>query len=487
MSYKVSELVSNVPYIAKHTDSSLSGASGITIDCHHTLWVANHGNNEITANVTHYDHHGNKLSDTLPFIDYESPTPLVPPSQQRQLISDLLWLEKNINYYWYGRLFSIPRIYPLPPILGTIGRQPSTYELDMRKFYNKPNGYFGSLVDITYLINFCINRPLPLTTPNGKKATAILSNAHSITYKQLLLDLHDQDLINQYSAQLVLAQSWLRLSAPNPVLSEPYCDTCEYLTTSVPSSDQLPIALMYNNTKGFVGFELNGIRASSDLIAGTPKGVIYVYSHINNIGQYYGMITAINNTNSYSCYTGLTMLNEQLYMCDLANQRIEVYNAGWDALRTYEDKFVDPELPANYTPYNIVAYHDQIIILYAMLDTSSPAINNQLMYGDGLGIINVFSSDGVFIRRAVTGGHLNAPWGVTIVKKHFADGKFLVSNHGNGHLLLYDKCWQYVRHISDDLDGIYGSVLRDNKLYVASAPNDGVSGLISKIKQRKEC
>lgn len=95
--YKVKELVTNILDVGDYYDPSLYGSSGIAMSNDHTIWIANVGNDSsVERNVTHYDLYGVKMSETLPFIDYESPDPLVPPSQQRQLIVDLLWLQKNV-------------------------------------------------------------------------------------------------------------------------------------------------------------------------------------------------------------------------------------------------------------------------------------------------------------------------------------------------------------------------------------------------------
>jgi uncharacterized protein (TIGR03118 family) len=497
--YKVKELVTNILDVGDYYDPSLYGSSGIAMSNDHTIWIANVGNDSsVERNVTHYDLYGVKMSETLPFIDYESPDPLVPPSQQRQLIVDLLWLQKNVLAQRDGIIMPMPKMYALPPILGKPAVQPSPEELSMRKFYNKPNGYLGPSVDITYLINFSINNPLPLKTPAGKQATKILSDAHNQVYKKLIIDWSNQTLIRQYGGLLMEAQMWLSLGAknakaiPNVIGDMKPMVKLEAFPMSEPNKT-LPIGLCYNQSRGFVGYQFNKRRCSCDLIAVTESGSIYVYSPLIQTGGYYGMVTVLNNSSDYCVYTGITMTNNMIYITDFANRRIDVYDFGWvNQQDITESGFIDPELPNDYSPFNILAYNNLIYITYAKIDLASPPPYNKVVYGAGLGIINVFTLNGKFVKRAVTGGELNAPWGLTFVKHHFANGKLLVANHGDGEILIYDSDWKYVgklqyKNYAKSIIGLYGICSIYEDVYFTSSPTGIVNGLVGKIKKSQKC
>jgi len=501
--YKVKELVTNVPDVGDYYDPNLCGSGGIAVSNDYTIWIANIGNiangGSIDRNVTHYDLYGVKLSEPLPFIDYVSPTPHVPPSQQRQLIVDLLWLQKNILAQRNGIIMPMPKIYALAPILGLPRSQPSSSELSLRQFYNKPNGYFGSNVDITYLMNFSINNPLPLKTAAGKQATAILIKAHYQVYRKLILDWSNKSLITQYSGLLVQAQMWLLLGTKNiksDLKSSNESDTLLKLETFPISkpNNTLPIGLCYNQSRGFVGYEFNESRCSCDLIGVTESGSIYVYSPLIQTGSYYGMVTVLDNSDDYSAYTGITMTNNMIYIADFANRRIDVYNFGWFNQRELtDDGFIDPDLPNDYSPFNILAYNNIIYVMYAQMDMSAGPPYNKIIMGQGLGIINTFTLDGQFIKRAVTGGELNAPWGLTHVKHCFARGKFLVANHGDGYILIYDSEWNYTgklkyKNYLKSIIGIYGICSIHDSVYFTSAPTGLVNGMVGEIlKKKRHC
>ena len=115
----------------------------------------------------------------------------------------------------------------------------------------------GPSVDISYLINFCINHPLPLKSPAGLQATVLLSIAHTQIYPKLILDYTNQGLINEYGNQLMEAQRWIALVPSvetvdltkfTPYLSEDKRELLKHESThsanTVQVSQQLPIAVL---------------------------------------------------------------------------------------------------------------------------------------------------------------------------------------------------------------------------------------------------
>jgi uncharacterized protein (TIGR03118 family) len=60
----------------------------------------------------------------------------------------------------------------------------------------------------------------------------------------------------------------------------------------------------------------------------------------------------------------------------------------------------------------------------------------------GAGFVDIFSTEGVFIKRLITGGELNSPWGLArVTEEHFGkfnDETLLVGNFGDGHINAYN-------------------------------------------------
>ena len=62
------------------------------------------------------------------------------------------------------------------------------------------------------------------------------------------------------------------------------------------------------------------------------------------------------------------------------------------------------------------------------------------MAGRGHGFVDVFTNDGAFVKRLVTRGELNSPWGLALAPAGFGrfGGALLVGNFGNGRINAYN-------------------------------------------------
>ena len=52
----------------------------------------------------------------------------------------------------------------------------------------------------------------------------------------------------------------------------------------------------------------------------------------------------------------------------------------------------------------------------------------------GTGYVSIFDNNGNFVQRAISGGHLDAPWGITLAPASFGQfgGDLLIGNFGDG-------------------------------------------------------
>ena len=59
--------------------------------------------------------------------------------------------------------------------------------------------------------------------------------------------------------------------------------------------------------------------------------------------------------------------------------------------------------------------------------------------GPGRGIVDIYDTDGNFLQRLLTGGVLNAPWGMALTPGGFGriPGRFLVGNFGDGRISAF--------------------------------------------------
>jgi uncharacterized protein (TIGR03118 family) len=182
----------------------------------------------------------------------------------------------------------------------------------------------------------------------------------------------------------------------------------------------------------------NGTKASFlfSTLDGTIAGWNSKLGTANAISQ-----TMINNSAAGASYSGLAILTVGANSYILApnfgtGNKIEVYDSNFAATQL-AGSFTDPTLPANYAPFSVHVLGTQVFISYALRTAAAPYLS---VAGSGNGIVSVFDNTGKFVSRAVTGGNLNAPWGVAFAPASFGvfSNDLLIGNFGDGIINVYD-------------------------------------------------
>ena len=98
--------------------------------------------------------------------------------------------------------------------------------------------------------------------------------------------------------------------------------------------------------------------------------------------------------------------------------------------------FVDPSLPAGYAPFNIQNINGTLYVTYALQDGTK----HDEIAGAGNGFVDTFDLNGNFLGRLVSGGALDAPWGLAIAPASWGviAGDLLVGNFGDGTINRFD-------------------------------------------------
>ena len=191
----------------------------------------------------------------------------------------------------------------------------------------------------------------------------------------------------------------------------------------------IPTGQIFNGTTGF------------KLPNGNPAR--FIFAGIDGvISGWNGGTAAIGKVdrNGTSVYTGLAIgsvaTDTFLYAADFKSGKIDVFDQTY-TLQT--STFTDPSLPAGYSPFNIQNIGGKLYVTYAQPD---PATGTEKK-GAGLGVVNVFNTDGSFVKRFVTNAALNAPWGVAQAPAGWLTNAasstvILIGNFGDGHINAYD-------------------------------------------------
>jgi uncharacterized protein (TIGR03437 family) len=145
-----------------------------------------------------------------------------------------------------------------------------------------------------------------------------------------------------------------------------------------------------------------------------------------------------DNSASGAVYYGLAIGTNAagatlLYAPNFTTGNIDVFDSKFAATKV-SGGFADPSLPAGYAPFNIWPLGGKLYVAYAKQGPLSGVA------GAGSGQIAVFDFDGTLQKHLVSGGPLNAPWGLAIAPSTFGafGGSLLVGNFGDGTINAFD-------------------------------------------------
>jgi uncharacterized protein (TIGR03118 family) len=195
-------------------------------------------------------------------------------------------------------------------------------------------------------------------------------------------------------------------------------------------------------------------------------------------------------------YKGLTIASNNganmLYAANFHAHRIDVFRANFTPVKI-PGGFVDPTIPSNFSPFNILALGGKLYVSYAQKEEDG----NDEVHGPGLGIVDEYDTGGHLLRRIATGGTLNAPWGMAIAPAGFGEfsGRLLVGNFGDGTVNAYDLTSATFQGqlktpagIVIAIDGLWGIIFGNNAnnqptttLFFAAGPNGESNGLYGRI------
>ena len=205
-------------------------------------------------------------------------------------------------------------------------------------------------------------------------------------------------------------------------------------------------------------------------------------------------------------YKGLTMApnsgSQFLYATDFHNNKVDVFDRTFQKQATSATAFTfnDPAIPAGFAPFGIQALATgangamQVYVTYAKQQAPD---NHDNANGAGLGYVDVYDTNGQLLKRLVSGGALNAPWGIALAPADFGSlsGAVLIGNFGDGKINGYDVIHGGFFGSVNNAAGVpianpglwgiaFGNDAQNqphNTLFFSAGPNDEANGLYGRI------
>ena len=205
--------------------------------------------------------------------------------------------------------------------------------------------------------------------------------------------------------------------------------------------------------------------------------------------------TLVDNSTSGAVYTGLAIENSGtssfIFAANFRANKIDVFDTKF-APANRAGTFVDPTIPQGFAPFNVHILNDQVYVMYASQTPNAVPPTT----GAGAGFVSIFDVNGNFLKRAVSGGNLNAPWGIALAPTTFGQfgGALLVGNFGDGTINAYDPASFVFKGQLQDATGktlvndrlweiLFGQngTGDPNTLYFSAGVNDEKGGLFGAI------
>ncbi len=240
-----------------------------------------------------------------------------------------------------------------------------------------------------------------------------------------------------------------------------------------------PTGTVYNGTNDF---KIHGFVASFLFV--TEDGTI---------SGWYGGSTAfiaVDNSASGANYKGMELANNgtanHLYVANFFAGTVDVFDGNFLPV-TLAGKFVDPNLPAGFAPFNVKNVNGLLYVLYAKQN----ATKTDATFCAGCGFVDIFDLNGNFKRRFASKGSLNAPWGIAVSPSNFGtfSNDVLIANLGDGKINAFSKIGKFAGQLANStgkvltFPGLWGLAFgtggvqgNPNQLFYTSGPGAYVHG-----------
>src|SRR6185437_3133513 len=213
-------------------------------------------------------------------------------------------------------------------------------------------------------------------------------------------------------------------------------------TISVPGG--FPTADVINTTTDFnIINPSGGSSGPATYVFATQTGQLAAWnSSLSPSGQAH-TVASVTGADFTGLAIGSSGGHNYLYAADFQDGKIDVFDASFNQA-ALAGSFTDSGLPAGYAPFNIQLIGGQLYVTYAVQQSTGEEGG-----GGGAsfftprstgGIVDVYNTDGTFVKQFSTDSHLNAPWGMAMAPASFGAfaNDLLVASFGDGTISAFN-------------------------------------------------
>ena len=319
-----------------------------------------------------------------------------------------------------------------------------------------------------------------------------------------------------YSQTNLVSDGSVKAAQTDPNLLNPWGMTIGQQTPFWINAAGSGLSLVYDSG-GNKQFKVTVPAAAGSTKSGTPTGItfnasttdfavpggaaaLFLFDTLDGTISAWNTSTAnpvavVDNSTSGAVYTGLAIANNgtanYLLAANLASGKIDVFDAKFKPA-TLAGSFADPGVPQGFAPFNVHVLNSSVYVTYGQQTPGGGPPTS----GAALGYVSVFDANGNLKAHAISGGNLNAPWGIALAPAGFGQfgGDLLVGNFGDGTINAFDPTSFALKGQLQDATGAaivnnrlweilfgQGGTGDPNTLYFSAGVNNEKGGLFGAI------
>ncbi|MDE3065949.1 MAG: TIGR03118 family protein [Verrucomicrobiota bacterium] len=250
-----------------------------------------------------------------------------------------------------------------------------------------------------------------------------------------LADITDTNLLNPWGIAFS-ATGPFRISDNHSGLSTVYdgTGTPQSLVVAIPppaggAPPAAPTGIVFNNTTNFIVAS----NAAAKFIFATEDGTLSAWASGTDA------VLKVDNSASSAIYKGLALGSANgsnyLYATDFHDGKVDVFDEEFNPV-AWPGAFTDTNIPAGFAPFGIQTIGTNVFVTYAKQDANA----EDDVAGPGYGYVDIYDTGGNLVKRFISNGALNSPWGMAVAPANFGlfAGQLLIGNFGDGTINAFD-------------------------------------------------